>query len=334
MSGNGPFKHNGKWVVDVRPWGSTGKRWRRVFDSKADANYFHKYALGLAAEGKEWTPQEPEKDDRLLAELIEAWYTFSGHNLKDAERRKNKLLVIAKELGSPVARKLTAKRFLIYRNKRLKSGTSQKTLNNELGYLSAVYNYLIKINEIDYKNPLVDIDAYKIDEIELSYLTIEEITHLLETIKAFNLNPHVELISKISLATGSRWGETEAISSRQLHNNKITFINTKSGKTRAVPISAELFKKVSSHLKEHGGFTPSLGAFRRALKKSEIILPKGQAAHVLRHTFASHYIMNGGNIVTLQKILGHSTINMTMRYAHLAPDHLQDAVDLNPLNGI
>jgi len=39
----------------------------------------------------------------------------------------------------------------------------------------------------------------------------------------------------------------------------------------------------------------------------------------------------GGNILTLQRILGHSSITMTMRYAHLAPDHLQEAIHLNPL---
>lgn len=53
--------------------------------------------------------------------------------------------------------------------------------------------------------------------------------------------------------------------------------------------------------------------------------------HVLQHTFASHFIMNGGNILVLQKILGHSNLTMTMRYAHLAPGHLQEAKTLNPL---
>jgi site-specific recombinase XerD len=43
-------------------------------------------------------------------------------------------------------------------------------------------------------------------------------------------------------------------------------------------------------------------------------------------------MMNGGNILALQKILGHSTLTMTMRYAHLAPDHLQEAKTLNPLS--
>lgn len=56
-----------------------------------------------------------------------------------------------------------------------------------------------------------------------------------------------------------------------------------------------------------------------------------QSFHVLRHTFASHFIMNGGNIIVLQRILGHSDIKQTMRYAHFSPEHLEDAVTKNPL---
>ncbi len=42
-------------------------------------------------------------------------------------------------------------------------------------------------------------------------------------------------------------------------------------------------------------------------------------------------MMNGGNILVLQQILGHQSITMTMRYAHFAPDHLEEATRLNPL---
>lgn len=52
---------------------------------------------------------------------------------------------------------------------------------------------------------------------------------------------------------------------------------------------------------------------------------------MLRYTFASHFVITGGNILTLQKVLGHSSLNMTLRYAHLSPDHLQDALRLNPI---
>jgi site-specific recombinase XerD len=54
--------------------------------------------------------------------------------------------------------------------------------------------------------------------------------------------------------------------------------------------------------------------------------------HVLRHAFASHFMMNGGNILTLQRILGHANVTMTMRYWHLSPEHLQEAKNLNPLS--
>ena len=49
--------------------------------------------------------------------------------------------------------------------------------------------------------------------------------------------------------------------------------------------------------------------------------------HALRHTFASHFVMAGGNILSLQKILGHSDIKITLLYAHLAPDYLADEMD-------
>lgn len=78
-------------------------------------------------------------------------------------------------------------------------------------------------------------------------------------------------------------------------------------------------------------FGPAWAAFREGIERAEIALPEGQMTHSLRHTFASHFMMSGGNILTLQRILGHQSLTMTMRYAHLAPDHLQEAKRLNPL---
>ncbi len=68
------------------------------------------------------------------------------------------------------------------------------------------------------------------------------------------------------------------------------------------------------------------------MQRAGIETPAGQLTHVLLHTFASHFMMNGGNILVLQRILGHTDIKVTMRYAHFAPDHLSEAMLLNPLN--
>lgn len=66
--------------------------------------------------------------------------------------------------------------------------------------------------------------------------------------------------------------------------------------------------------------------FRKFLKLAGIT--KHYRFHDLRHTFASHFMMNGGNIYDLQKILGHTSLEMTQRYAHLAPEHLVQAANV------
>lgn len=60
----------------------------------------------------------------------------------------------------------------------------------------------------------------------------------------------------------------------------------------------------------------------KELLKSASCKPLRRGWHALRHTFASHFVMQGGSVLTLSKILGHSDLKMTMVYAHLAPDFL------------
>ena len=98
----------------------------------------------------------------------------------------------------------------------------------------------------------------RLDERELSWLTIEEIRHLLKTIEEYSQNPHVHLLTRICLATGARWGEAENLQLRHIQEGKLTFVNTKSGKSRSVPVSKELFEEIRKHLKNHGYFSFSL----------------------------------------------------------------------------
>lgn len=319
---------DGRWKVDVEP--IKGKRFRKTFKTKGEAQRFESTCRAKVVDNPSWSPKPT--DARRLAELVNSWFDLHGHSLRDGERRRAKLLSVAKRLGNPPAAKLDPQVYAHDRRIRLEEGTSPKTLNNELGYLRSVYNELRGLGVITYANPLALVKPLKIQERELSWLTTEQVAELLETIRSGCDNPHVEIITLICLATGARWSEAEKLKPTGLRNAVITFSGTKSGKVRSVPITAELEAKIVRHWKQHGQPNAAITSFRRALARTTIKLPKGQAAHSLRHTFASHFIQNGGNILTLQKILGHSSLAMTMRYAHLAPDHLLDAIKLGPLS--
>jgi len=130
------------------------------------------------------------------------------------------------------------------------------------------------------------------------------------------------------LATGARWSEAEGVTRSNFTPHRVTYNYTKSGKSRSVPISQELYDELIQEVP----FVSCSAAFRKAIERSGIQLPRGQLTHVCRHTFASHFVMKGGDILTLQKILGHSDTKLTMRYAHLSKGHLAMALELNPLS--
>jgi integrase len=115
-----------------------------------------------------------------------------------------------------------------------------------------------------------------------------------------------------------------------MHNHirpKLTeYIQGESASKQTIPISSNFYKSLP--IKKGKVFKNGY----KTLKNLSFKLPTGQMSHVLRHTFASHFIQNGGNILVLQKILGHSSLLMTMRYAHLAPEHLEETIKLNPID--
>ena len=328
----------GKWKVDLQ-FKRGGKRYRRTYDTKADCLQFVNF---ITAQTQNKNKEFVEKEDkRLLLEVIDAWYQGRGQELADGERTRNVLVSMVEIIGNIQARKMTVSRFNEYkavkRSQKMGKGSDQrtvsdKTLNNHLGYLRAVYNYLIEIDEIHYQNPLEKAKKIKLQERELAYLTKGQIERLLAEIRTTCNNPHVLLITKLCLATGARWGEVESRNITHLQNGSIVFSQTKGKKIRSVPINPTLYRAVEAHFDQYGSFSSSLCSFDRALKRSNIRLPRGQSSHVLRHTFASHFMMKGGNIIVLQRILGHSDISMTMRYAKFDPNHFQEAVSLNPLS--
>ena len=326
---------NGKWLFEK--YLENGRRIRKTFVTKGEALAYESY-LEEQAGVKPWIAEK--QDRRRLSDLIEIWHGAHGQTLSDGENVYATLLFIAKSVNDPLAHKFTSKNFTDYRSKRLNGEiyrtdrvktVAPRTLNLELAYIKSMFNELIRMGEWTHKNPVERIRQFRIDEQEMAYLQPDQIKLLLasaEQSKAKDLTT----IVKICLATGARWSEAESLKSSQVKDGKITYINTKGKRNRTIPVSDELFKQLPQ--KDGQLFTPCYSAFRSAIKRAEIELPDRQLSHVLRHTFASFFMMNGGNILVLQKILGHTDIKMTMRYAHFAPDHFEDAIRLNPFNNI
>lgn len=318
---------DGRWKVDIEP--IKGKRFRKTLKTKAEALRFEATCRSKCVETPDWSPKP--KDRRRLSELCSRYHDLHGHALADSKRLKGILQRLAVDLGDPVAVTFTGNAFCELRRLQLEAGVHGKSLNNRLGYLKAVFNELHRLGDIDYPNPLAKVRPLRLQERPVFYLSHSQIAELLGALDARSTTPGLGLVARVCLATGARWGEAQGLTPERVRNGSVTFANTKSRRTRTIPVDPQLEKLLHAHFRRHGLFSNCMMTFSRVLEETSIRLPAGQATHVLRHTFASHFVMRGGNILTLQKILGHSSLAMTMRYAHLSPDHLQDALRLNPL---
>lgn len=146
--------------------------------------------------------------------------------------------------------------------------------------------------------------------------------------------PHYLPTFLFSLHTGCRAGEQLGLrwSDVDLDQKIVTFAKTKPGKTRHVPLNdvalAALggLKRRGTHVflnTEGHALRSSRDWFEPAVAEAEV---RDYTWHCNRHTFASRLVMAGVDIRTVAYLMGHSTIQMTMRYAHLAPDHNRDAI--------
>ena len=329
-------KVNTGWLVDSQPDGRGGKRFRKTLRTQAEAKAYEAWLITQVNQNEKWQPEK--RDARKLSELVKAWFEQHGSGLKDGVNRVKSMLRTCHSIGDPSAEKFSVEMFANYRKNRIDAGIGLNTVNHEHAYISSMFAELIRLGTWKKVNPLGKLRKFKIDQTELAFLTLEDIKKLFSALTQ-SRNVHVALITKICLATGARWSEAEKLQISQIKHEVIEYARTKSGKVRGIPIDSALEAEIRSHFKKHGElvrvFGAAYSAFREGVERAGLMLPDGQLSHVLRHTFASHYMMGdgtrGGNILDLQRLLGHADLKMTMRYAHRAPEHLQDARTLNPI---
>ncbi|MGT6870292.1 phage integrase [Escherichia coli] len=315
---------DGRYFVDIRPDGSKGRRIRRKFEKKNLAVAFEREVL---ADRPSVDVFGNLLDKRYLSDFIATWWLLIGRHKDYANRRLNNLQCICLDMGDPMMYEIDERMVAEYRSRRLDQGVKASTINHDLFAFSAALKAMAEIGEYHGSNPVLLLPRLKEKTPEMAYLNHEEIGAFLSICKG---SGDYYRMAVLLLSTGCRWNEAYQLMGEHIIGNKVVFNFTKNNKRRVVPVSDDVVRLVK-HRKEGRLFRVSYKWFRLKLKVAKPNLPDGQAVHVLRHTFATHFMMNGGNIISLQKILGHADISQTMTYAHFSPDYLSDAVIHNPL---
>ena len=204
------------------------------------------------------------------------------------------------------------------------------TVNRELAFLKHVFTKGIEWGKV-YDNPVKMVKLFKEDNTRLRFLSQDEIIRLVDFTQG-----QLKAIVITALNTGMRRSEILNLKWKDVNFDTgfITVLNSKGGDKREIPLSNTLEKSLRNVLRYVGSeyvFNNRNGkpvkcfrrSFRATLKLAGIT---DFRFHDLRHTFASHLVMRGTDIKTIQELLGHKTLKMTLRYSHLSPDHKRRAM--------
>jgi integrase len=330
-----------------------GKRKHRLLstttrdDARAELARIRSRVLKGLRGVEEVTPEQLARKSITVAELFKKFHAeYSSPKLKNpteykAEAKSVYDVRIDPVLGEQPAAKVTALAVEKMRDKLLADEYAGASVVLTLALLSKMYTWGRKAGHVDCDNPVKGCDRPDTNE-SIDYLDKHESARLLAHVQEHARDLHPMIAT--ALYTGMRKGELFGLRwiDVRLEQSAIDVMRSyklapKSGKPRHVPLHAELapilrgWKKRCPRTAEglvfpvdgNMGTSYDMLGIDELLTAAECHEPTdGKPWHMLRHTFASHFIMAGGNILTLQKLLGHSSLTMTMRYAHLAPDHL------------
>lgn len=218
-----------------------------------------------------------------------------------------------------------------------RKGARAHTINFEIDVFRTIFNLAIKWGYLK-ENPTKDVIRLKVKDSKTPrYLTERECQLLLK-----HSPEHPYPIFFTFLNTGMRKAELENLEwadidlkRRKIKIRKKDFWHPKTGE-REIPVGQKLLDLLTDLKQQNDqGIKSSFvfpdksgGKIRLKLREQLIRVAKKAGIkhltqlHALRHTFASHLVMKGVDLPTVQKLMGHSDIQTTMIYAHLAPDHL------------
>jgi site-specific recombinase XerD len=320
------------WYVD---YALDGRRIRKRVDTNKHLAELALADIRVKLERRELGFQVKDKDvDAFIQEYLQYAKTNkspASHSRNDIVLRHFRAFIKADRL-----RGITHAMIEAYKAQRLEGGTNASTINTELNTIKAFLNRAVSLGYLPH-NPCSQVKKLKLARKQVRFLNKEEIQKLL---KAGNgrMGPIIETL----LYSGLRRNELTHLTWADVDfQRRIIAVQAKDGwhpkdyEVRHIPMAPRLFELLRSLPRSetwvfstrddrpHDGHTLSRD-FRILAKACQL---KGVSLHTLRHTFASHLVMNGTDIYTVQKLLGHSSIKTTEIYAHLAPDFLKAAVE-------
>ncbi len=234
-------------------------------------------------------------------------------------------------------------------------GHSPATVKHVLQCVRAIYNFSVRLGHYKGENPTRNVKFPKLDNARKRFFNDDQVDALLLALA--NKNTDVHDMTLVSLLTGLRFGEIAKLRWERVDLvNGIIHVDGKNGETREAYLDSEELVELFKRRKQVADTTPFVmkseksipglvfpGSVHGGIMKDipDVFMktvdelgfndgytdPRQRLTfHSCRHTFGSRLALQGVPLLTIKELMGHKTIEMTMRYAHLMPDHKREAV--------
>jgi integrase len=219
-----------------------------------------------------------------------------------------------------------------------KEGRKPGTVNRYIGSLSRVYSKAAGPWKWLDDSPMRRVDKLKEPRGRVRYLSDDERERLLDACKA-DRDPLIYAFVVLALSTGARAGELQRLTWKDvdLKTGRGVLLDTKNGESRAIAIRGHALDQIKFLSKVRRIDLPWIFPSKVTSGPWEYRYPWDRAVaaaeiddfrfHDLRHTAASYLAMNGATLPEIASVLGHKTLVMVKRYAHLSDAHISNAVE-------
>ncbi|MBF0487218.1 MAG: site-specific integrase [Nitrospirae bacterium] len=320
---------------------------KTVYESSGSAKFKEAETLllerkKLIREGKQ--PEPVKKiNNHTFKQLADQYLTWAERQ-RSFRSKKGFILQLVETFGNVPIRRFNTMMLEQFQTERMAKGNKPATVNRLLATVKHMFTKAVQWEMVeDYAFKKVrQVKLLQENNRRLRYLSQEECQELLNS-----CDSHLYPIVATALNSGMRKGEILSLKWENVdlkHGFILLSTDTKNGERREIPINATLkavFQAVNRRLDVPYVFFDNAGKSYKDVRKSfntacRKVGIKDFHFHDLRHTFASHLVMAGVDITTVKELLGHKTLTMTLRYAHLAPSHKVRAVDMldNAINQI